>query len=80
MRSAYVEFSADGGATWQKDPVPLDFAVVDAGLGSVRAFGACFASLPSGTVLFRAHGFRSPNEHGDLYSGVFPYAVTLECG
>ncbi len=80
MKQAYVEFSSDSGATWQKDPLPLIFPVVSAGSVSGVGFGACDALLPSGTYLFRAHGFFSPVERGSVFSGAFPAQVALDCG
>lgn len=75
MNGAYVEFSSNDGRTWDRDPVP--FPVVNAGLVSGHAFPAC--NLPSGRYLFRAHGFKSPTEHGDLFSALFADSVSLTC-
>ncbi len=77
MRSAYVEFSSDGGSTWDRDP--LAFPVVEVGAVSGHALLACGSLLSSGTYLFRAHGFKSPNEHGDLFSATFANGVSLTC-
>jgi hypothetical protein len=79
MKQAYLEFSSDGGASWQKDAIPLVFPRAPDGLVSGVAFGACDAGLPTGTYLFRAHGFRSPNNHGDVFSAPFPDSVSLTC-
>jgi hypothetical protein len=80
LKQAYVEFSADGGATWQKDPLPLVFPAVSAGSVSGIGFGACDVLLPTGTYLLRAHGFLSPVERGSVYSAPFPAQVALDCG
>jgi hypothetical protein len=80
MKSAFVDFSADGGATWQKDPVPLEFPVVAVGLTSGVTFPACDGGLPSGTYLLRAHGFRSPVGQASVFSDPFPHSVRLNCG
>lgn len=78
MKSAYLDYSVDGGATWLKEPLPVEFAPVSAGLVSGAGF-SCYSGLPSGTYLFRAHGFHSPSEKGDLLSAPFPYSVALTC-
>jgi hypothetical protein len=80
MRSVYVEFSSDGGSTWEKDPMPLVFPVVDDGLISGIGFPACDGGLLTGTYLLKAHGFKSPTEHGDLFSTAFAESVSLACG
>jgi hypothetical protein len=78
MRSAYLEFSSDGGSTYAKNPAVSPFPVVDVGLVSGVALVPCDA-LPSGTYLVRAHGFKSPMEHGDLFSNAFPDSISAAC-
>jgi hypothetical protein len=80
LKSAYVEFSTDGGLTWQRDALPLAFPAVPAGSVSGISFGACDALLPSGTYMLRAHGFLSPAERGSVFSAPFPLPVALDCG
>ncbi len=79
MRSAYLEFSSDGGSTWAPTPFDRPFPVVDVGLVAGIAIGTCDEGLPSGTYLFRAHGFKSRNERGDLFSDAFPDGVSFVC-
>ena len=78
MKSAYLEYSPDGGSTWVKHPLPAVFPPVPVGHVSGVGLGACDVLL-SGTYLFRAHGFRSPNEHGNVFSAPFPYSVGMTC-
>jgi hypothetical protein len=79
MDHADAEVSTDGGASWQKIPASVEFAVTPVGLTSGAAFGACNAGLSSGSYVFRAHGFRRPNDRGDLFSEPFPYGANLNC-
>ena len=78
MRSAYLEFSSDGGLTYAKNPAVLPFPVVDVGVMSGVALLPCDV-LANGTYLVRAHGFKSLMKHGDLFSDAFPDGITVAC-
>jgi hypothetical protein len=77
MKSAYAEFSSDNGSTWSRDP--LAFPVAAVGAVSGHALLACDARLSTGRYLLRAHGFKSPTEHGDLFSAVFANSISVTC-
>jgi hypothetical protein len=78
MKAAYLDQSSDGGATWTRNPFRCA-SLRQRTVSSRVSPRALRAQHRHGTWRFTAHGFRNPNEHGDILSDPFPFPIQVTC-